>query len=226
MEIKGLLPEIQACLTKNGITLPNDSLNKAGYYYPSNSYSGLNSLLNRIRLDDDLLSENDFHNVSSAIDSIYSKPDTNDTVSVNSSLLNEMLEQRQQGNLSDRDSIRLPRNVYLMLKHKKCIGSPIMFFFKIGTTVLTDTSQLANLDELVKVVKQYNLKVHVTGFADKATGTVDINHTLSNNRAEYLVKELKQRGVSDQNIEITWKGGVELFTPEQVNRTAVVELYP
>lgn len=226
LEIKGLLPEIQACLTKNGITLPNDSLNKAGYYYPSNSYSGLNSLLNRIRLDDDPLSENDFQNVSSGIDSIYSKPDTNDTVSVNSSFLNEMLEQRQQENLSDRDSIRLPRNVYLMLKHKKCIGSPVMFFFKIGTTVLTDTSQLANLDELVKVVKQYNLKVHVTGFADKATGTVDINHTLSNNRAEYIVKEMKQRGVSDQNIEITWKGGVELFTPEQVNRTAVVELYP
>lgn len=226
LEIKGLLPEIQACLTKNGITLPNDSINKAGYYYPSNSYSGLNSLLNRIRLDDDLRFENDFQNVSSAIDSIYSKPGINDTVSVNSSLLNEMLEQRQQGNLSDRDSIRLPRNVYLMLKHKKCIGSPIMFFFKIGTTVLTDTSQLANLDELVKVVKQYNLKVHVTGFADKATGTVDINHTLSNNRAEYIVKELKQRGVSDQNIEITWKGGVELYTPEQVNRTAVVKLYP
>lgn len=226
LEIKGLLPEIQACLTKNGITLPNDSINKAGYYYPSNSYSGLNSLLNRIRLDDDPLSENDFQNVSSGIDSIYSKPDTNDTVSVNSSFLNEILEQRQQGNLSDRDSIRLPRNVYLMLKHKKSIGSPIMFFFKIGTTILTDTSQLANLDELVKVVKQYNLKVHVTGYADKATGTVDINHTLSNNRAEYIVKELKQRGVSDQNIEITWKGGVELYTPEQVNRTAVVKLYP
>lgn len=226
LEIKGLLPEIQACLTKNGISLPNDSLNKAGYYYPSNSYSGLNSLLNRIRLDNDLQSENDFQNVSSVIDSIYSKPDTNDTVSVNSSLHNEILEQRQQGNLSDRDSIRLPRNVYLMLKHKKCIGSPVMFFFKIGTTVLTDSSQLANLDELVKVVKQYNLKVHVTGFADKATGTVDINHTLSNNRAEYIVKELVKRGVSDMNIEIKGKGGVDLFTPEQVNRTAVVELYP
>lgn len=177
-------------------------------------------------MDDDLRSENDFQNVSSAIDSIYPKPGTNDTVSVNSSLLNEMLEQRQQGKLSDRDSIRLPRNVYLMLKHKKCIGSPIMFFFKIGTTVLTDASQLANLNELVKVVKQYNLKVHVTGFADKATGTVDINHTLSNNRAEYIVKELKQRGVSDKNIEIKGKGGVNLFTPEQVNRTAIVELYP
>lgn len=226
LEIKGLLPEIQVCLTKNGITLPNDSLNKAGYYYPSNSYSGLNSLLNRIRLDDDLRSENDFHNVSSAIDSIYSKPGTNDTVSVNSSRLNEMLQQYHQDNLSDRDSIRLPRNVYLMLKNKKCIGSPVMFFFKIGATVLTDASQLANLDELVKVVKQYNLKVHVTGFADKATGTVDINHTLSNNRAEYIVKELKQRGVSDKNIKITGKGGVDIFTPEQVNRTAVVKLYP
>lgn len=226
LEIKGLLPEIQASLTKNGISLPNDSLNKAGYYYPSNSYSGLNSLLNRIRSDDDSLSENEFKIVSSVLDTICSKPGTNDTVSVNSSLHNEMLEQSQQGNISDKDSIRLPRNVYLMLRHKKCIGSPIMFFFKIGTTVLTDASQLANLDELVKVVKQYNLKVHVTGFADKATGTVEINHTLSNNRAEYIVKELKQRGVSDKNIEIKGKGGVDLFTPEQVNRTAVVELYP
>lgn len=171
-------------------------------------------------------SENDFQIVSSAIDAINSKPNINDTVSVNSSLLNEMLGQNQQGSISDRDSIRLPRNVYLMVKHKKCIGSPIMFFFKIGTTILTDASQLANLDELVKVVKQYNLKVHVTGFADKATGTVDINHALSNNRAEYIVKELKQRGVSDKNIEITGKGGVDFFTPEQVNRTVVVELYP
>lgn len=226
LEIKGLLPEIQACLTKNGISLPNDSLNKAGYYYPSNSYSGLNSLLNRIRLNENPQSENDFQIVSSAIDAINSKPNINDTVSVNSSLLNEMLGQNQQGSISDRDSIRLPRNVYLMVKHKKCIGSPIMFFFKIGTTILTDASQLANLDELVKVVKQYNLKVHVTGFADKATGTVDINHALSNNRAEYIVKELKQRGVSDKNIEITGKGGVDFFTPEQVNRTVVVELYP
>lgn len=226
LEIKGLLPEIQACLTKNGVSFPNDSLNNTSYYYPSNSYSGLNSLLNRIRLDDAPQSENDFQNVYSTIDTIYSKPGTNDTVSVNSSYLNEMLEQSQQGNISDRDSIRLPRNVYLMLKHKKCIGSPIMFFFKIGTTVLTDASQLANLDELVKVVKQYNLKVHVTGFADKATGTVDINHTLSNNRAEYIVKELKQRGISGKNIEIKGKGGVELFAPKQVNRTTVIELYP
>lgn len=226
LEIKGLLPEIQACLTKNGITLPNDSLDKAGYYYPSNSYSGLNSLLKRIRLDDDPQSENDFQNVSSGIDSIYSRPGINDTVSVNTSLLNEILEQSKQGDMSDRDSVRLPRNVYLMLKHKKCIGSPIMFFFKIGTTVLTDASQLANLDELVKVVKQYNLKVHVTGFADKATGTVEINHTLSNNRAEYIVKELKLRGVSDKNIEIKGKGGVDIFTPEQVNRTVVIKLFP
>lgn len=214
------------CLTKNGITLPNDSLDKAGYYYPSNSYSGLNSLLKRIRLDDDPQSENDFQNVSSGIDSIYSRPGINDTVSVNTSLLNEILEQSKQGDMSDRDSVRLPRNVYLMLKHKKCIGSPIMFFFKIGTTVLTDASQLANLDEIVKVVKQYNLKVHVTGFADKATGTVEINHTLSNNRAEYIVKELKLRGVSDKNIEIKGKGGVDIFTPEQVNRTVVIKLFP
>lgn len=102
----------------------------------------------------------------------------------------------------------------------------MQFFFKIGTTVLTDASQLANLDELVKVVKQYNLKVHVTGFADKATGTVEINHTLSNNRAEYIVKELKLRGVSDKNIEIKGKGGVDIFTPEQVNRTVVIKLFP
>lgn len=226
LEIKGLLPEIQFCLTKNGIILPNDSLNKAGYYYPSNSYSGLNSLLNRIHLDDAPNFKNDFQNVSSSLDTIYSKQGTNDTVSVNLSLLNEMLGQGHQDNLSNSDSIRLPRNVYLMLKHKKCIGSPIMFFFKIGTTVLTDASQLANLNELVKIVKQYNLKVHVTGFADKATGTVDINHTLSNNRAKYIAKELKEKGVSGTNIEIKGKGGVELFAPKQVNRTVVVELYP
>ena len=41
----------------------------------------------------------------------------------------------------------------------KCIGSPVFFFFKIGTTQLIDASQIVNLDELVRVAKAYQLKV-------------------------------------------------------------------
>ena len=55
----------------------------------------------------------------------------------------------------------------------KCIGSPVFFFFKIGTTQLVDVSQMANLNELARIAKAYHLKISVVGAADSATGNPD-----------------------------------------------------
>ena len=46
-----------------------------------------------------------------------------------------------------------------MQSGRECIGAPIFFFFELGTSHLTDPSQLVNLDELARVAKKYGLKL-------------------------------------------------------------------
>ena len=86
-----------------------------------------------------------------------------------------------------------------MQSGRECIGAPIFFFFELGTSHLTDTSQLVNLDELARVAKKYGLKVKVTGAADSATGTVGINNALSVSRADYIASE--QAGITVRQVD-------------------------
>lgn len=108
---------------------------------------------------------------------------------------------------------------------KECIGAPIYFFFRLGTSNLTDQSQLINLDEIARLANKYGLSVRVTGAADSATGTDKINNRLSSSRANYIVDQLKQRGVSSRNLKVTSKGGISDHTPIEANRHTRIELY-
>lgn len=100
----------------------------------------------------------------------------------------------------------------------KLIGVPFYFFFRINTCTLTDESQLQNLINLAKVAKAYNLDVYVDGAADAATGTEPINEKLSEERASYIARLLREQGVSNDAIHCTAKGGINKFTPVQRNR--------
>ena len=100
----------------------------------------------------------------------------------------------------------------------KLIGVPFYFFFRINTCTLTDESQLQNLINLAKVAKAYNLDVYVDGAADAATGTEPINEKLSEQRASYIARLLREQGVSNDAIHCTAKGGINKFTPVQRNR--------
>ena len=121
-------------------------------------------------------------------------------------------------NLSDEDYLAL------IASGKVCIGSPIMFFFKIGTTDLTDPSQLANLDEIARVANQYDLAVKISGAADSATGNEDINSNLGENRASYINRELQKRGVNPLSISTYNDGGIDLLNPIEANRHTRIEL--
>lgn len=101
---------------------------------------------------------------------------------------------------------------------RKLIGVPFYFFFRINTCTLTDESQLQNLINLAKVAKAYNLDVYVDGAADAATGTEPINEKLSEQRASYIARLLREQGVSNDAIHCTAKGGINKFTPVQRNR--------
>ncbi len=123
------------------------------------------------------------------------------------------------------DSISSGDFLALMQDGKICIGSPIYFFFRLGTSNLTNSSQLVNLDALAKVVKQYGLAVKVAGAADSATGTTDINDRLSCSRAEYISKELQRRGISKEAISEVHDGGIDEYAPDEANRHTRVTLH-
>ena len=113
----------------------------------------------------------------------------------------------------------------IMSSGNECIGSPVYFFFKLGTAKLTDKSQLVNLDELARVAKKYGLSVTVVGAADAATGNADINDRLSVSRADYIATELVKRGLKVDVISKVGKGGISDYNPTEANRHTRVLLY-
>jgi outer membrane protein OmpA-like peptidoglycan-associated protein len=107
----------------------------------------------------------------------------------------------------------------------KCIGSPVYMFFRLGTTDLTDESQLINIDAIAKVAKEYGLIIKVYGAADSATGNDEINDKLSRDRAMYISSQLRQRGISDDCIVTVFEGGIDDYHPTEANRNTRIELH-
>lgn len=171
-------------------------------FYPKNDYSGLNSLRSRLQgtewLDNSL-----------GDDSIQDKSST-ESYKLRSS---PKYQPSLQGYLAG------------LSKGKSCIGAPIFFFFELGTNQLTDASQLVNLDEIVRIAKQFNLNIKVCGAADSATGTADVNRNLAASRSEYICSQLLHRGIDKNRISEANKGGIDTYTPRKANRHTSVMLF-
>lgn len=163
--------------------------------YPKNNYSGLNSLRAR-------LAHKDWNGMG--------KPKTSRSL---------------EYSFSVSDSVSWNKYVAEMAGGTKCIGSPVFFFFKIGTTQLADVSQMVNLDELARVAKAYHLKIFVVGAADSATGNDGINNPLSKSRADYITQQLVARGIDKSMIISKSKGGIDKYSPIAVNRHTAVRLF-
>ena len=163
--------------------------------YPKNDYSGLNSLRAR-------LAHKDWNGMG--------KP---------------KISRSLECSFSVSDSVSWNKYVAEMASGTKCIGSPVFFFFKIGTAQLVDVSQMANLDELARIAKAYHLKISVVGAADSATGNDGINNPLSKSRADYITQQLVARGIDKSMIISKSKGGIDKYSPIAVNRHTAVRLF-
>ena len=163
--------------------------------YPKNDYSGLNSLRAR-------LAHKDWNGMG--------KP---------------KISRSLECSFSVSDSVSWNKYVAEMASGTKCIGSPVFFFFKIGTTQLVDVSQMANLDELARVAKAYHLKISVVGAADSATGNDGINNPLSKSRADYITQQLMVRGIDKSMIISKSEGGIDKYSPIAANRHTAVRLF-
>lgn len=106
-----------------------------------------------------------------------------------------------------------------------CTGVPVYFFFELGTSSLSNKSQLVNLDEIARIAKKFNLLIDVTGAADSATGTEMINSNLGTQRASFIAEYLIDKGVSADHIKTTSAGGIDDYSPDEANRNAIVRLF-
>lgn len=169
--------------------------------YPRNDYSGLNSL--RARLE---------HRHWNGFSPLSDKD-------------KEIMLADSLAYICNGDSTSYTDYLNLIQSGKVCLGAPVYFFFELGTSRLSNSSQLVNLDEMARVVKKYGLYVTVIGAADKSTGTTAINDSLSLSRADYIASELIKRGIPAERMDKRAEGGISKYTPDEANRHTKVMLY-
>lgn len=208
-ELRKIL-ELEGLLDKYGWAA--DSLYGGDTNNPGNDYSGLNSLMARLRNR----RWNGMDLLSSPTDTLRTKGDTD---TLQSHDIKGLHDSTAMANAHKQADARLAE--YTASGH---IGIPIYFFFELGTTKLTEPAQGINLDALARVITGHGLYVTVTGAADSMTGTEEINDRLGKARAEYIARELIRRGVAPDRIEKADIGGISDYNPVEGNRHTQVRL--
>lgn len=238
VELKKIL-EIEGLLDRCSRLFEND--NDKFATFPRNDYSGLNSLRARLKNRDwdgrsPLIDKGtaksgrkkvrDNAGTASSCDASGNAGNGGNTPNdgQNNDRNQSASEQSDgYGNATDSEA-SYTEYLSLIESGEECIGAPIYFFFTLGTNRLTDASQFVNIDELARVAKKYGLAISVAGAADSATGTPDINNTLSVARADFIVSELLERGIPAERIHTVSNGGIADYTPVEANRHTRVEL--
>ena len=222
-ELKKIL-EIEGLLDKYSRMF--DDRESLGNVYPRNDYSGLNSLRARLR-NRHWDGKSPLANDSLANCSGIADPGTSDSTNSGNGPMDKSANVPDLTNTSAGSIPTCSHSDYLAFisSGNECIGSPVCFFFELGTAKLTDKSQLVNLDELARVAKKYGLYVTVIGAADAATGTSVINDALSVSRADYISTELIKRGLAAEHITKVGKGGISDYNPTEANRLTKVLLF-
>lgn len=98
-------------------------------------------------------------------------------------------------------------------------------FFKIGKAVIS-AEGMVNTKLMAKVIKNNpNAKYKVAGFADKGTGSVKTNQTLSEKRAQAVYDALVAEGVNPSQLEKVAMGGTDpMFEKAYLNRVVILEV--
>lgn len=103
-----------------------------------------------------------------------------------------------------------------------CLDVPVYFYFKRNTADLVNDTQLSNLEEIARLVKDTNFSICITGAADGDTGTSEINQRLSEARAKYIAEAFIRLGISKERITTNHLGGIYKFLPMEANRNTCV----
>jgi len=145
----------------------------------------------------------------------WNKPTTT-VISYDEAVLNG-LRNRVNALEKDNDGLRAQlaaakdKSITDIQVQNRILAAPILVTFPINKAIVSNEARV-NLGFFAKVIKEGNAKVvyKVTGYADKGTGTPEINSRLSQARAEAIRDVLvNEFDVPASQIEVDYKGGVE-----------------
>jgi outer membrane protein OmpA-like peptidoglycan-associated protein len=106
----------------------------------------------------------------------------------------------------------------------KEIPASTAVFFEINKATLTQKDK-ARLQVYAEDIKNLDCKLVVAGYADKKTGSVKRNQTLSEQRAKAVYDYLISLGVPASKLETTANGGVDpiFFNNDVLSRTVIIK---
>lgn len=107
---------------------------------------------------------------------------------------------------------------------KQFVTTPVSVFFNINRSDIASKKDLIDVKSIAQYAKDNGCKVNVTGYADSATGSAEVNQKLSEKRAATVADELVKMGVDRANINTVGKGGIDELSPVSFNRRATVEV--
>ncbi|MCR5131887.1 MAG: OmpA family protein [Prevotella sp.] len=131
---------------------------------------------------------------------------------------NARLNARLREALANQKPAETPKAV------REFVTTPVSVFFNLDKTNIASQKDLVNVEGVAKYAKENNTNLLVTGYADSATGSVEHNQWLSEERAKTVAEELVKLGVSPDKIETAAKGGVDELSPISFNRRATVQV--
>ena len=110
---------------------------------------------------------------------------------------------------------------------KMLVAAPNLCIFKIGKSDLLPDSRV-NLDFFAKVIKACSTEAvyTITGYADKGTGTPDVNERLSRERADAVYGYLVDKcGVPASQLRKDYKGGVDnmFYDDPKLSRAVITQ---
>lgn len=127
--------------------------------------------------------------------------------------------------LMDAEQPKITHRQRLFEGKDSLLNAPVYFFFKLGTAILTDKSQLVNLDEIARIAKDHDLILRIDGAADIETGSPELNKELSRKRCQFMYLELKRRGIAADHLKAYWHGGVDEHARNEEDRNSKISVY-
>lgn len=111
-----------------------------------------------------------------------------------------------------------------VVKEGKSTIAPRAVFFTLGSSAVSP-QELVNLGFQADQMKAHpGLKYIVTGYADAATGTAEVNKKISLKRAQAVIDALvKTYGIDRSCMRAEAFGGAEKFDKDYLNRTVIIE---
>lgn len=137
--------------------------------------------------------------------------------------LNDALGEAQADNRNLRNQLaKKPKEVVREKVVNDYTVAPLSVFFAIDSSQLPSQKDAVNLKAVADMAKADGIKLHITGYADKATGNASYNQALSLRRAQTVADELVKMGVNKANLVVEGKGGVATLDPSSYNRRVII----